>query len=269
MCSITTQPHLPLAHDYTVTSATADITQGIPSLGLCSRLSRLRGLQIHNSPYFIPSDRHAEATTNLLVLILCGDIQSNPGPRTALAHIFPCAYCDLPVDFGQKALCCDECDVWLHKSCLHMRTTAYHDLETNVDINWYCPRCKTRNSSLYHSYEFSISTRNSFSVLSSIREDDVFTSPPSGRPIAQSSPLGTQQSARPVSIHSSVGSTTSASDTGSSSNSTQLENSGGEHKRHTGQDSVCWKPYWVCQTGCHHDQRDQTPKGSQHIRSHP
>ena len=221
MCSITTQPHLPLAHDYTVTSATADITQGIPSLGLCSRLSRLRGLQIHNSPYFIPSDRHAEAITNLLVLILCGDIQSNPGPRTELAHIFPCAYCDLPVDFGQKALCCDECDVWLHKSCLHMRTTAHHDLETNVDINWYCPRCKTRNSSLYHVYEFSISTRNSFSVLSSIREDDVFTSPPSGRPIAQSSPLGTQQSARPVSIHSSVGSTTSVSDTGSSSNSTQ------------------------------------------------
>ena len=89
MCFITTQPHLPLTHDYTVTSATTDITQGIPSLGLCSRLSRLRGLQIHNSPYFIPSDRHAEATTNLLVLILCGDIQSNPGPRTALAHIFP------------------------------------------------------------------------------------------------------------------------------------------------------------------------------------
>ena len=160
-------------------------------------------------------------TVILLMLILCGNIETNPGPRTALAEIFPCTYCDLPVNYGEKALCCDECSVWLHKSCLCMKTTAYDKLELDADSNWYCLRCRTKNSSLYHSYEYTVATQNSFSVLSSIPEDDVFASPTNSRPIAQSSPVGTHTVPKAASVNSSLGSTSSSTDTGTSSKSTQ------------------------------------------------
>ena len=160
-------------------------------------------------------------TVILLMLILCGNIETNPGPRTALAEIFPCTYCDLPVNYGEKALCCDECSVWLYKSCLCMKTTAYDKLELDADSNWYCLRCRTKNSSLYHSYEYTVATQNSFSVLSSIPEDDVFASPTNSRPIAQSSPVSTHTVPKAASVNSSLGSTSSSTDTGTSSKSTQ------------------------------------------------
>ena len=202
-----------------VNSAITDFTQTKHRLGLCLKISRARGLSLYNDPFHKTRNKHSE-TVILLMLILCADIETNPDPRTALAEIFPCTYCDLPVNYGEKALCYDECSVWLHKSCLCMKTTAYDKLELDADTNWYCPQCRTENSTLYYSYEYTVATQNSFSVLSSIPEDDVFASPTNSHPIAQSSPVGTHTVPKATSINSSLGST-SSTDTGASSKSTQ------------------------------------------------
>ena len=43
------------------------------------------------------------------VLLLCGDVQSNPGPSTC----YPCAMCYCPVRWNQEALLCDVCSCGL------------------------------------------------------------------------------------------------------------------------------------------------------------
>ena len=89
----------------------------------------------------------------------------------------------------------------MHKSSIGMKTRAYSFLDKNHEASWACYRCKTVNSSLYHSYEYSVSTSNSFRVLEDITDDSVFPSP-SGHPSAESSPIGTQSVFCPTSVHS-------------------------------------------------------------------
>ena len=57
-----------------------------------------------------------------LILLNCGDIETNPGPRTSkdvenqnVSTLPPCPVCKKDVDFGEASgLCCDECDNWIH-----------------------------------------------------------------------------------------------------------------------------------------------------------
>ena len=166
-----------------------------PSLALCTRRN---GLQLHNDSLL---EYNADTTANFLALLLSGDVQLNPGPTKRNQSIFPCGYCNLPVDYGEKGLCCNNCDIWMHKSCIGMKIRAYSFLDKNHEASWACYRCKTVNSSLYHSYEYSVSTSNSFRVLEDITDDSVFPSP-SGRPSAESSPIGTQSVRCPTSVRS-------------------------------------------------------------------
>ena len=168
-----------LPHTTSVTSAITDIVQRKASLGLCLRVYSGSGVfslcKIDN-----PGDCRL-ATASVLALFLCGDIQLNPGPSDK--STFPCGYCAKHVDFGQKATCCDTCDVWFHKSCASMGSSTYSNLD--LDVDWFCYRCNhASNSQLYHAYEYPIHTSNSFSVLSHLPE--VFASPQ-----AHSSPVGT------------------------------------------------------------------------------
>ena len=87
-----------------------------------------------------------------------------------------------------KAVCCDTCDIWFHKTCVSMLSTEYSELNS-VD-NWFCYRCDSHNCDTFHAYEYSIPTSNSFSVLTPA-PDDVFSSPIPQTPKAHSSPHGT------------------------------------------------------------------------------
>ena len=145
---------------------------------------------------------HPTATASLITLLLCGDVESNPGPRPSHKSIYPCGYCQLPVDYGQKAQCCDTCDVWFHHTCIDMSSRTYSSLTRNSKV-WYFYRCNSINSSIYHEYEYTVPTRNSLSLLnlnlSTPLDDDVFTSPQAQR--AHSSPVGKASHARqPLSI---------------------------------------------------------------------
>ena len=105
----------------------------------------------------------------LLSLLLSGQIESNPGPRSPK---YPCGECNKAVRWG-KSIACDQCDVWYHKDCLQMTSLNF---EAQADLSWICCKCALPNSSsLFDSFE----SRNS-----SIDSSD---SP--GRPAHQSSPV--------------------------------------------------------------------------------
>ena len=72
----------------------------------------------HNShpPYiYSPIPSHLPRVFILLMLILWGEVEINPGPGAK--STFPCGYCELAVNWSQKGICCDDCSLWVHKMC--------------------------------------------------------------------------------------------------------------------------------------------------------
>ena len=136
----------------------------------------------------------------LLLLLIGGDIEINPGPiqwpaKSDFAGVFPCGTCELRVDWSDIAVECDGCNVWHHKSCVSMSTSHYDNINAN-DASWNCHRCHSVNNSsvLYHAYNLNVS--NSFDPIAGIPGDDsVFhksinepCSPGSFDPLTHSSP---------------------------------------------------------------------------------
>ena len=77
----------------------------------------------------------------LIITLLAGDIQLNPGPT----QTYPCGYCEAPVTWDhQRAICCDECSIWYHSNCLEM-TDARINLLQRSDVSWICCKCNTQN----------------------------------------------------------------------------------------------------------------------------
>lgn len=112
-------------------------------------------------------------------LILSGDIQWNPGPTVAQqdlsmrtqgnsSMIYPCGSCRKPVTWeNERAICCDECDIWYHSSCLELCSSSSELFQHN-SVSWLCAKCNNLNTDnfMYHSFE--LETSNRFSVLSNM-----------------------------------------------------------------------------------------------------
>ena len=143
--------------------------------------------------------------------------------------MYPCGYCELNVDYGFKAICCDNCDIWFHKSCASMSSTMYSELDSKVD--WFCYRCHTHNCDTFHAYEYSLDTSNAFSVLMPTLPDEVFSSPVPQRPMAHSSPHGTQPAPAAAHIPSFSSSTKASTVSASSHKSTADPPIKGDHWR--------------------------------------
>ena len=91
-----------------------------------------------------------------MLLLSCGDIETHPGPSC-----YPCAYCQLNVDWSSSGIYCDNCNVWLHRSCADLSLSGYNKL-SNISASWRCYTCNSSNQpgSRYHSYEFEVSNPN-------------------------------------------------------------------------------------------------------------
>ena len=125
--------------------------------------SRVNFLHLTKSKTFIRS-RPSNTTPTLLIIILSGDIQVNPGPTS----IYPCGCCELPVTWDhQRAVCCDNCKLWYHSECIELSSSKINVLQFS-NISWICCHYESLNvdSFTYHSYEFELS--NCFSVLSDL-----------------------------------------------------------------------------------------------------
>ena len=99
-----------------------------------------------------PKTHHARKQTLLLFLLLAaGDVEPNPGPP--LKSTFPCGYCQTAVTWSDQGVCCDDCSMWHHKSCLDMNSADF-DILHNPDVRWQCCKCDNVNvnSFSYHSY---------------------------------------------------------------------------------------------------------------------
>ena len=112
-----------------------------------------------------------------ILLLLSGNIELNPGPRTPK---FPCGVCRKACTWKQQAVACDECDTWYHKQCLTMDTQIYNNLN---NVSWYCCACGLPNfsSGLFNSTTFNLAdySLNSFYPLS-----PEYT-PPNSNPLPQ------------------------------------------------------------------------------------
>ena len=78
-----------------------------------------------NSPYKL---------TVFISLLLAGDIELNPGP--VHPPMYPCAVCQLGVNWSDQAIACDDCDVWIHKSCASMDSATYANMENWLEMLW-------------------------------------------------------------------------------------------------------------------------------------
>ena len=98
----------------------------------------------------------------LATVLLTGCIETNPGPE------FPCISCGEEVTFEQRAVCCDSCEQWMHKSCMGMDSVVYNFL-AGSDCMWICPSsiCDVPNfsSTLFRPPLVDSTTANSYAVL--------------------------------------------------------------------------------------------------------
>ena len=71
----------------------------------------------------------------LYILLICGDINPNPGPQWK----FPCGVCPKPVRSNQQRIQCDYCGRWYHSKCC-MNDLIY-DALANSTCLWICCDC--------------------------------------------------------------------------------------------------------------------------------
>ena len=94
------------------------------------------------------------------LLIISGDIETNPGPRT----IYPCGICEQEVTWQCRGICCDSCDIWFHNTCCNVNSFEYLLLNRS-NTQWKCPRCDSINVDSFTFNSFELSCYNSFSPL--------------------------------------------------------------------------------------------------------
>ena len=103
------------------------------------------------------------ALTAFCLILLSGDISENPGPVKD-----PCGVCSKGCRKNQKAIQCDDCDVWFHAKCTGVNKTEYANLSARSNTNWTCMNClfpnyDLNNESSEESVRASLTT-NSFDV---------------------------------------------------------------------------------------------------------
>ena len=119
--------------------------------------------------YDIPS-RAPRTFMSMLLLLLAGDIARNPGPP--VAPMYPCGVCQLAVNWSHKAIACDACDVWVHKSCASLDSAAYESVENVSDAPWKCYCCNSINVLLFTYHAFNLDVSNNYSILAGIPGND-------------------------------------------------------------------------------------------------
>ena len=102
----------------------------------CSDVPVIPHPPFHHGKYFQDSNHGLRFS-----LLLKGGIESNPGPRRPK---FPCVMCSKACK--TECLACDECNQWVHRTCIGMSTTEFSRLGRSEEA-WSCPSCASINNS--------------------------------------------------------------------------------------------------------------------------
>ena len=156
-----------------VTEATTDLVAYCPLAHLCTNSGPLGN--IYKSHKYARLFSPPRGTLTTLVLLMCSDVEPNPGPANNAGNIFPCGYCGLNVGWSMEGVCCDNCSVWFHCSCADIGKSEYSRLNLSSQ-NWDCFRCCSCNSSTIP-YSYNVEVSNNFSALEGLSEDCVFSPP--------------------------------------------------------------------------------------------
>lgn len=121
---------------------------------------------------------------SFLMIMQAGDLHPNPGPHTPK---FPCVVCGKAAKWGQRCVCCDQCQGWYHTECMEMNTAIYQAIANSSNVSWICCQCGVPNfaSSLFSSTDIELS--NSYSSLLSPATESISSDVPNS-PLAFSSP---------------------------------------------------------------------------------
>ena len=125
--------------------------KNFPNLSSSSELKCHKASSTYSSTSVNPSCYLSSKQIIFFIILLAGDVQSNPGPAPQM--VYPCGFCERPVNWSTAGVCCDECDVWHHKSCLSLNSSEFIKL-TNTSLSWNCFRCGHQNLNCftYHSF---------------------------------------------------------------------------------------------------------------------
>ena len=100
---------------------------------------------LRNLPVLSPTitTRNLNFLTMFLIL-LCGDIESDPGPRSSYTPKYPCTACSKGITSRSKAISCDLCEQWTHIKCSETITLAAYNEAVNCDLelNFVCDKCQ-------------------------------------------------------------------------------------------------------------------------------
>ena len=177
------------------------------SVGICVKTLKHRFW----SPNRIATD-NKNWTMFACLLLLSGDIQSNPGPAN-VSHIYPCGLCEMPVTWEHlDGIACDGCSIWHHRSCIELCSADYDLLARHSHIQWLCCKYESINIDCFTFRSLELYTSNVYNPLSYIDESiDSVSSSASFRPLHTSSPMDKNSSSTGKSRLSSSDSHTNVS----------------------------------------------------------
>ena len=104
------------------------------------------GRQIKSTITLQVKVRNKQEYFSILCILLCGDVQLNPGPVKC-----PCIICRKPVKSNQKGIQCDFCDLWVHLKCTNLNLHQYEKFSTS-DEKYFCVNCIDRLPDLNDSF---------------------------------------------------------------------------------------------------------------------
>ena len=117
-----------------------------------------------------------------------------------------------PLDFKKsivilacQAICCGDCSVWYHKSCLSLSNQEYEKIGASY-VSWQCLHCNSINVNSFTYYSYNMPLQNSFNILqranSSACPDTAIISPISNLNPRNASPPKTTECINPDIISS-------------------------------------------------------------------
>ena len=70
------------------------------------------------------------------LLLLSGDVESNPGPGDS------CSVCDRKMAVRHRVLCCWQCEFWVHKKCADISEARYKSIKNKEKgVIFDCGQC--------------------------------------------------------------------------------------------------------------------------------
>ena len=107
--------------------------------GIAQKLAFTRKIGNRRGSEGLRSFKNSNGTNLLILIVLAGDIEMNPGPR------FQCRLCKKYCKAAGQVVECADCEKRFHASCANLGKEELLELESGSE-SWYCSNCKAECS---------------------------------------------------------------------------------------------------------------------------